>query len=111
MRMWMVNPEHLCNQHLMAEHNECHKLLGHIRKRRSIDGYVRARIVQPQDLAARHDEVVEEMLKRNMMHKTPIEQPFGVPVVTVSVAESYKELIRRCPECRKRIPVVRREHQ
>jgi len=32
MRMWMVDPRLLCNQHLIGEHGEIHKFLPSFRK-------------------------------------------------------------------------------
>ena len=40
MRMWNINPEKLCKNHLLGEHVEMHKLVGNLTKGRSVQGYI-----------------------------------------------------------------------
>jgi hypothetical protein len=75
MRMWMVEPKHMCNRHLLGEHGELHKFLHNWRKQYSISGYVRNNCIEPLSYKARHDALAEEMIRRGMNHKSPIDQP------------------------------------
>lgn len=83
MRMWMVNPEYLCRQHLLGEH------------------------IEPEAMKQRHDELAEEMIRRGMNHKSPYEMPdlSYLPKdqreAKVDRVKSLK-LLLKCPECKKR---------
>jgi hypothetical protein len=101
MRMWNVNPEILCKQHLLGEHAEMHMFVGTIRKGISIGGYLDNGLVNPGQIKARHDRLVTEMNRRGMNHKSPIDaEPLpGDPRISVDVNANIHELSRRCPKC------------
>lgn len=110
MRMWMVNPKFLCIKHLLGEHNEIHKHKPSFEKKYSIIGRLYPVVqIQPLAMKIRHDELAEEMKNRGYNHKSPYEMP-DLSYLSkqdrekkVNILYSIKDLINRCPECRKRI--------
>lgn len=107
MRQWHVDPRLLCRQHLLGEHVEHHMFVASL-LHRSIYGYVRRGLVDPETLQSRHDELVTEMLRRGYQHASPLVQP-ELPAELEGIESSIdseantKELARRCSECRSRI--------
>lgn len=71
----MVDPKIQCKQHLLGEHNEIHLLTGSLRKKRSIHGYVVNNCVELSSMKKRHDELVEEMVRRGYNHESPLVVP------------------------------------
>ena len=107
MRMWLVAPEKMCNQHLLGEHVEMHMFVGSIRKGISMAGYTSAGLVDVTQIKKRHASLVREMKQRGMDHKSPMLEPmrellsrFIEPRGHVDPVASYTELLRRCPQCR-----------
>jgi hypothetical protein len=102
MRMWMVNPKIMCNQHLLGEHVELHMLVGNIKRGRSIEGFLSG-LVDPSLVVQRHEEVVNEMVRRGMNHKSPLdcsgESTSSRAVPPISGIANLKELARRCNQC------------
>jgi hypothetical protein len=68
-------------------------------------------------LRERHDQLVLEMKKRKMQHKSPLRKydlsylPEEHRIYTVNTEQSLIELIRRCPECRERLRVLSRSRE
>ena len=108
MRMWLINPEYLCRQHLLGEHMEIHSHKNVFLKKHSIFGriYPEAQI-EPEAMKQRHDELAEEMIRRGMNHKRPYEMPdlSYLPKdqreAKVDRLKSLK-LLLKCSECKKR---------
>ena len=104
MRMWMIDPRWMCDQHLLGEHVECHMLVGVINKNKSVQGYINNGLVELDKLRERHDELVTELVRRNMNHKSPLPKPekilaeFG----RVNRIKNAADLMCRCQECRER---------
>lgn len=107
-RMWMCQPDILCRQHLLGEHNELHKLAGSLLKKRSISGYVQNDCVEPTSMEERHQELVDEMIERGYNHRSPFTLPdisylpLDEQLATVPMSKSLALLLSRCPECRQR---------
>jgi hypothetical protein len=108
MRMWMVPPRMMCNQHLLGEHFEIHMLMSHLRKRRSVAGFMRQRILSIAHIYSRHYALTLEMSERGMRHKTPlsrdevynaIEPYMKYWDVRVDVSKSMMVLASRCKKC------------
>lgn len=107
MRMWMLEPGLLCRYHLLGEHVETHMLSGHFRKGRSIKGYITSNCVEPLSLRARHDALVEEMLRRGYRHASPLDFSmddlacYSIEDVNAVVDRrlSFKKLMHKCPKC------------
>ena len=110
MRMWNVDPKVMCRKHLLGEHVEMHMFVGTIIKGVSLHGYVAGGLVQTQDIEKRHWELVAEMERRGMNHKSPLPNSLKValtpPQGEVNSAANLIELARRCPECAK----LQKEH-
>lgn len=105
MRLWMVNPELMCRQHLLGEHRECHSLAGMIAKDRRIRGtkYVTTGLVEVHSIKSRHDELEREMINRGYHPVKPFPDVLFWTEGEVDRRANIQELHRRCPECRKRI--------
>lgn len=61
MRMWMINPSLLCDKHLLGEHFEIHKLIGCLKKRKSIQDIFDKKLIDPKLIYKRHSDLVKEM--------------------------------------------------
>ena len=109
MRMWMVDPVIMCNKHLLGEHVECHMFAGHLQRKRQIKNYIRMNLLEPGSLRQRHDRLAQEMIHRQMSHKSLLPEydisylPKEHQTYTVNAEASLQELSRRCPDCKKRI--------
>lgn len=106
MRMWMVDPKILCNQHLAGEHVELHMFAGHLLRGKRVDGYARHNCIEPWSIQFRHDVLAAEMLARGWNHNSPLSQPHILihqhPEATVDREASLAELLNRCVHCRAR---------
>jgi hypothetical protein len=99
-RMWMVDPEIMCRQHLLGEHAELHMIAGNIKLGRSIEGYILINAIEPKSLNGRHRELVAEMVSRGMTHKSPLD--FSTELyqdVVVDKDASLRLLVGRCSSC------------
>lgn len=110
MRMWGINPKLLCRNHLLGEHNEIHKHKHNFVKMHSIAKRIAPVVqIEPENMKARHDALVEEMLTRDYNHNSPYEQPdlsYLKPeerFAEIDIYISISDLLKRCPECEKRI--------
>jgi len=111
MRMWMTNSKGMCRQHLLGEHLETHMFIGHLRKKRGIDGYIRENCIEMLSIYDRHKELAEELIRRGYRHNSPLELEDTVCVyyydqwqrdVKVDKEIALNELIARCPKCNER---------
>lgn len=105
MRMWMINPKLLCNQHLLGEHGEIHKFRHNFEKQHNMSKRILLKQIEPAMMESRHNELAEEMLKRGMNHKSPYIMPDisyidkELLLMTVNIEENKKDLISRCKKC------------
>lgn len=108
MRMWMVDPEVMCDQHLLGEHVELHMLAGTLTRHRSIDGFIAKGLLEPGSMQARHSTLAAEMARRGFRHESPL--PDACPDylsqeardARVDVAAAAADLFERCERCRAR---------
>ena len=100
-RMWMVKPEYLCRNHLLGEHKELHQLIGSILKKKSIRGHVDGGQVEVHNIRKRHKELVKEMIKRGYKHQSLLKKFKSFRAGKINIIENYKELARRCKNCKK----------
>jgi len=92
----------MCRKHLLGEHVETHMIAACLRLGNSLQGYVAKGLIETERLEQRHAALATEIERRGYNHKSPLTVPSGVRREgRVSVAESVRELSRRCPECRK----------
>ena len=77
MRVWDVSPKVLCRNHLLGEHRELHAMWSVITKNKK--GYS----LHPETirwkgkllaLYNRHDQLVQEMVRRGYSHKSPLDK-------------------------------------
>jgi Pyrimidine dimer DNA glycosylase len=103
-RMWMVDPEIMCQQHLLGEHFELHIIATNIKRGRSIAGFIKINAIEPQSVRRRHDELVSEMERRGMKHNSPLDFTTDLyPDFKIDRAVSLKLLVGRCPRCAERL--------
>ncbi len=104
-RMWGVDPELLCDQHLLGEHREMHQEVGQIRAGNlaSVEGHAREGQVDTSLLQRRHDELVEEMKGRGFNHESPMDYEDGLNLGSIDIEENREDLKQRCEDCRERI--------
>ena len=109
MRMWMIDPKILCRKHLLGEHVELHMIVGSLRKKKSIKGFIKSNCIEPQSIALRHAQLVEEILSRGYNHKSSLEVEENLldylttedREVKVNVGSSLEDLTNRCADCRR----------
>ncbi len=103
MRMWNINPELLCRQHLLGEHLEMHMFLGCIKENKNIKGFIKNGLVEINNIINRHNEIMNEMIKRNWNHKSPIDgnlQNILWKEGFVDINNNLKILYNRCEKCK-----------
>jgi len=106
MRMWMIDPKLLCNKHLIGEHGEIHKHRHNFVKHHKISGRIKPVVqISPYLMEERHNELVTEMSRRDINHKSPYELPDlsylsdDERCADVDVEISKKDLEDRCVKC------------
>lgn len=106
MRMWAVNPRRMCNKHLVAEHYEMHMFAGSMKRKIDLTGYVTNNLLAPRKVKARHDALAEEMVRRDLNHKSPMDKspdaeylPEHIKKAIMLISESEEELYTRCKQC------------
>ncbi len=113
MRMWLCDPRILCQKHLCGEHLEMHMFLGHFKRKRNINGFLKNNLLELNKLFERHDELAKEMLNRGYKHESVMQINDAInginmyedklKEIKVNKENALKELISRCPECKKRL--------
>jgi len=108
MRMWLIDPELMCRNHLLGEHLECHMLVGCILREKTLGRFLTDGLVDPEQVQGRHDALVEEMLRRGYNHKSPLPKHRydGLPGC-VDPQKNLVDLADRCPSCKQRIESAR----
>jgi hypothetical protein len=99
-----VPPKHMCNQHLLGNHNEAHQLVGFARSGnidKLIGHSVRGQIDMTR-LNEWHEELVAEMERRGWNHDSPLEWGMDLPIGEDMIANSStNKLHERCDSCHK----------
>jgi len=103
MRQWLVNPKLLCKQHLLGEHVEAHMFVGTILKKINIKGYIDKGLVEVETIPARHEELVVEMERRGIKHKSPLPVFEIFSAGKVDRINNIEELKKRCSKCKELI--------
>ena len=107
MRMWMTDPSIMCRKHLLGEHVEIHMIVGHMKKFRSIKGFVKNNCIEPESLMSRHSQLVNEMVSRGYNHKSELDIPVNLldylseedRLAKVLANLSLEDLTTRCSNC------------
>ena len=100
MRVWMVDPRKMCDQHLLGEHVELHMLVGSLRRKKTITGFLEGGLVELHSIRSRHAELVLEMKSRGFRHASPLLAFRARNAGNVNIKMSLKDLARRCAACR-----------
>jgi pyrimidine dimer DNA glycosylase len=103
MRMWMVDPRKMCDQHLLGEHVELHMLVGSLRKKKTLTGFLDGGLVELHSIRTRHAELVIEMKSRGFRHASPLPPFRAKRAGKVSIQLNLQELARRCRACRAKL--------
>lgn len=109
MRMWMINPELLCDQHLLGAHGEIHKFKHSFEKKHNMIKRITLGQIEPKAMKEEHDRLVLEMEKRGMKHNSPYELPDlnYIPQeyldMKVDADKSIEDLKDRCFKCEEKI--------
>lgn len=107
-RMWMVDPNTMCDKHLIAEHHETHVFAGRIRKRMPLDGWLAKNMLEPAALQARHDDLADEMVLRGFNHDSMLvicpEDYLSADQLAVRIDRNTAEveLHSRCAACKEK---------
>lgn len=118
MRQWHTNTELMCREHLLGEHVEHHMFVGSINKGIDVSGYIRDGLLNINTLHERHEEIVQEMLRRGYNHKSPLPEIDQrqllryvdlIPCIPSEIS-NLQELARRCTTCREIQHEVTRAH-
>lgn len=99
MRIWNVNPELMCREHILGEHLECHMFIGCINKNKNIKGYIKNGLVEIHNLKQRHNQLAEEIKKRGYKHKSPLPKFRSYRAGKINKFKSINDLKNRCKEC------------
>ncbi len=111
MRIWDVDPELLCDRHLLGEHNEAHALWSIIIN--GLRGFSR----HPETarwrgklmaLYLRHETDAREMERRGFRHRSPLEKSLATgksvqDELKDPIDEQERLLSERDPDCAERI--------
>jgi hypothetical protein len=105
MRMWMMPASAMCRNHLLGEHRELHMLIGALHKGISLSGYIANGLVDPSMIYSRHEELVDELVARRYLHKSPMtEADYKVlehlKREPIPLRASYIALLTRCDDCK-----------
>jgi hypothetical protein len=100
MRMWMVDPRKMCDQHLLGEHVELHMLVGSLRKKKTLTGFLDGGLIELHSIRSRHAKLVIEMKSRGFRHASPLPAFRARIAGKVNPRQNVKELARRCDACR-----------
>jgi Pyrimidine dimer DNA glycosylase len=109
MRMWMVNPNFMCRQHLLGEHLEVHMFLSSVKERKKLTGFVKNNLFEPMSIFQRHEDLKAEMKRRGYNHNSPMNEaecgavfdiPFEERTHLIDRESALRTLIERCPKCR-----------
>jgi hypothetical protein len=106
MRMWMIDPTLMCNQHLLGEHGEIHKHRHNFEKKHNMTGRMAfPSQIDPHIQEERHNIIAKEMVKRGMNHKSPYIQPDTsyLPKAEIDLEYNIVDLYCRCPGCAERM--------
>ena len=111
MRMCMIDPEIMCDKHLLGENGEIHKFRHGFEKGHSIAGRVRPVVqIVPSEMQSRHDELTAAMERRfGKKYESAYAQPdlskYADADIRVSVdlGHNMRDLAARCEQCRARM--------
>jgi dimeric dUTPase (all-alpha-NTP-PPase superfamily) len=108
--MWMTEVSKMCDKHLRGEYVECLMILGTIKKKRNISGFIKNDLIELVSLKPRFYNLKSEMIIRGFkavkdlnINNADIEY-LDKEIINHKINKENSLLIlkERCPECRKR---------
>ena len=95
----------MCRQHLLGEHVEIHMFIGTINRGKSVKGYLENGLLEVHNLYNRHEELVEEIIRRKYNHYSEVKKKWksAEKVGIINKEKNLKELISRCSKCKSRL--------
>lgn len=104
----MIDPKLMCSKHLLGEHFEIHKAVGNLEHSgKWVRSLAEKGFLEPSSFKSRHDELVNEMIRRGYDHFTPLSvNRFSNLPGKVDVDKSMKDLLDRCKECDRMVKKV-----
>lgn len=98
------DPERMCDQHLLGNHNEAHQLVGYLRSANAGSGALTKLLghaargqIDLTRLQTWHDRLAAEMERRGFTHASPLNAPEHVPIGEGAVTRSStNQLHERC---------------
>ena len=108
--MWMTDVSQMCRQHLLGEHKEIHQLMGSLKKKMNLNGYVEKNCIEISSIISRHQTLVDEMIRRGYNHHSPIEPMLEFEQIIEYLTDDIRnfkidkesskiELLQRCTHC------------
>lgn len=106
MRVWDIHPKHLCRKHLLAEHRELHGLWNILIKHNGKGGYSQHPetlrwVGKTRALYNRHEDLVQEFVRRGYSHHTPLEESFAEgsnkQEIFINTIEEQKIILKNKP--------------
>lgn len=88
-RMWMGNPKTMCRSHLLGEYKEIHQLVGSLKRRYSVTGYINNNCIEIRSIQKRHDDLVTEMNNIGYNHKSPIMSQNDIDTLSSYLPEEH----------------------
>ena len=92
-RMWMGDPPTMCRNHLLGEHKELHQLIGQLRKKLGITGYIQKNCIEVSSITSRHDALVREMERRGYNHLSPVPDQSDIDRITEYLPEQERAYV------------------
>lgn len=107
--MWNVDPQVMCQNHLLGEHREMHQVKGTVEKHDHgeavLEGLAEENAIDTLKIKERHDELVKEMKRRDWDgHSTPMDEVDHKydGIGSVDEQQNLELLVERCDECKER---------
>jgi len=106
MRIWDINPQYLCQKHLIAEHRELHGLWNILTKHNNQGGYschpeTKRWVGKTKALYDRHKKLIREFLKRGYKHHTPLDKSLAEGKITqntlINTITEQKNILKNKP--------------
>ncbi len=92
-RMWMGDSRTMCRNRLLREHKELHQLIGQLRKKLSITGYIKKNCIEVSSITPRHDALVKEMERRGYRHLSPVPDQSEINLITEYLPEQERAYV------------------
>ena len=105
--MWGIDPQLLCDQHLLGEHTEMHQAVGTLQNHPHGEAIVRGHASKQQldtsKIQERHSELAIEIQRRGMTHDSPMHYEDTHDLGRIDPEINRMDLKNRCDDCRQRI--------